>query len=343
MSARAAKHHSNGSSPIQRVKGPLDETQARKRVTDIQRARMHAGTAAACSEVGAAHVTVADIVARSGVSRRTFYEQFTDIEDCLIATAQHALDRVSVAVVRAFRETSRWRGGIRAALCELLVFLDREPHLGRLLIVESLSGGPRLLRCRSEVIGRLIDAVDQGRSEAKASAAATRLTAEGVVGAVLSVVYSRLSEGDGEPLTELAGPLMSMIVLPYLGAAAARAESARTQPVVPASDHPTVASLRSDPFKDAGMRLTYRTTCVLSAVAACPGASNRQIGAVAGISDQGQISKLLARLERIGLIANSSRGSHIKGEPNAWTLTEAGDQVQRRLQAPGVVHEDARA
>jgi DNA-binding PadR family transcriptional regulator len=54
------------------------------------------------------------------------------------------------------------------------------------------------------------------------------------------------------------------------------------------------------------------------------------------VSDQGQISKHLRRLERAGLLANTGAG-HAKGEPNAWALTPRGEQLARsiRVHAPG--------
>jgi len=60
--------------------------------------------------------------------------------------------------------------------------------------------------------------------------------------------------------------------------------------------------------------------------------SNRQVATAAGISDQGQISKLLARLQALGLVGNAG-GDHAKGEPNAWALTPQGRDVTRTLQA----------
>jgi DNA-binding IclR family transcriptional regulator len=78
------------------------------------------------------------------------------------------------------------------------------------------------------------------------------------------------------------------------------------------------------------MRLTYRTAQVLECIAGEPGISNRVVAERAGISDQGQISKLLARLERLGLLVNCGEG-HAKGEPNAWTLTALGLEVAQRL------------
>jgi DNA-binding IclR family transcriptional regulator len=76
--------------------------------------------------------------------------------------------------------------------------------------------------------------------------------------------------------------------------------------------------------------MTYRTVRVLEAIAAQPGASNRGVAHSAGIADQGQVSKLLARLQRHGLLANRGVG-HVKGEPNAWTLTERGARVAYSL------------
>ena len=60
------------------------------------------------------------------------------------------------------------------------------------------------------------------------------------------------------------------------------------------------------------MRLTYRTVRVLSVIGEAPGASNREVAEGSGIADQGQISKLLARLERLQLIENTG-GGQLKG------------------------------
>lgn len=75
------------------------------------------------------------------------------------------------------------------------------------------------------------------------------------------------------------------------------------------------------------MRITYRTVRVLMVIAEHPDASNRQIAAGAGITDQGQVSKLLARLEHLGLIYNRGLGP-VKGAPNAWQLTARGRAVE---------------
>ncbi|MEA2201773.1 MAG: hypothetical protein QOI89_2369 [Solirubrobacteraceae bacterium] len=78
------------------------------------------------------------------------------------------------------------------------------------------------------------------------------------------------------------------------------------------------------------MRVTYRTTRVLAAIAAQPGLSNSEIGQRAGVNDQGQISKLLARLARLGL-AENVRAGQANGLPNAWQLTPRGKELERTV------------
>jgi AcrR family transcriptional regulator len=300
----------------------------REQVSDIQRARMLAAMVEGVAERGASNVTVAHVVGRSGVSRRTFYELFGNREDCFLAAFDDAIGRLGREVVAAYGDGGRWRERVRAGLIAGLCVLDSDLRLARLLIVESLGAGPQALERRSRVLAGLIAAVDEGLGEVKSGSEPTPLTAEGVVGAVLAVLHGRLLEGDPGPLVELANPLMGMIVLPYLGPVVARRELERPIPKAPARTHPA----SGDPLRELQMRLTYRTIRVLMAVAANPGSSNRTVADGAGIGDQGQISKLLTRLKGLCLIEQTRRGP-ARGGPNAWALTAKGREVHGAISA----------
>ena len=297
-------------------------------VAVIQRGRMIAAMVDEVSRRGSANVTVAHVVGRSGVSRRTFYELFADIRDCFLAAFEETLVRASRYVLDAYDPKADWRERVRAALIALLELVEREPDAGRLLIVDSLGVGAPTLARRQQVVDRIVATIDEGRALCKPGNQPLELAAEGAVGGVLSVLHSRLLETppDGgpvePPLVELAGPLMSMIVLPYLGQAGARQELKRPVP------KPANATQRTsgDPLRDVDMRLTYRTIRVLLAVGAHPSSSNREVAEASGVHDQGQISKLLARLEGLGLIANSGAGQP-RGATNAWALTVKGLEV----------------
>jgi AcrR family transcriptional regulator len=295
------------------------ESVGRERLSEIQRARILSAMVEVVAERGAANASVSHVVARSGVSRRTFYELFEDREDCFLAAFEQAMVQISAVVLPAYERRGPWRVRMRAALLALLELLDRERGVGRLVIVESLAVGSTVFERRARVLAQVTAAVDGGRMEGRGGDRLPPLTAEGVVGGVLAVLHSRLLEdGDGS-LLELSGPFMSMIVAPYLGRAAARRELERPLP----SDGDKAARGVPDPLSELHMRLTYRTVRVLLAVAANPGASNRAMADAAGIRDQGQISKLLARLQRLGLIENTGAEA-ARGEPNAWELTQRG-------------------
>lgn len=317
------------------------------RVMDIQRARVLAAMVEVCGERGVGSVTVAHVVERAGVSRRTFYELYSDREDCFLAAFDDGVVRASRYVIEAYDPDARWVERVRLALTGLLAFLDAEPGVGQLLVVGSLGAGRGALERRQRVLDRMIALVDEGRTEARAGAGLPPLTAEGVVGGVLSVLHARLVDypssavggsrgGDsgGGSLLGLAGPLMGMIVLPYIGSAAARREAGRPALVVPALAIRHAVRAPADPLRDVPMRLTYRTVRVLVALAELAGSgsnpSNREVGLAAGMSDQGQISKLLTRLSKLGLIENTGAGL-ARGAPNAWTLTPKGREIEQAI------------
>jgi AcrR family transcriptional regulator len=306
---------------------PGAERRPREHVSEIQRMRILAAMTEVASERGAGSVTVAHVVARAGVSRRTFYDLFADREECFLAAFEEAIGRVDARVAQAYLREDGWRERMRVGLSALLSFLDEEPALARLCVVESLAAGPRVLARRAVLLRTLVRAVEEGRSAVPAKGVQPPpLTGEGVVGAVLSVIHTRCSEPKAKPLTGLLGELMSVIVLPYLGQAAAQKELRRPAPKLKTK---TTRASR-DPLDGLDMRITYRTVRVLMTIAANPDASNRRIATEAGISDQGQVSKLLARLEHLGLIRNTGVGP-AKGAPNAWALTPRGQQVEQAI------------
>ncbi len=313
-------------------------------IVEIQRSRLLAAAVGAIDELGYGNTTVADITSRARVSRRTFYELFANREECLVAVLEGVVGAIAGALEGAGLGGLAWRERVRGGLWTILSFFEREPALARVCVIGALGGNPAVLERRKEILAKLTAVVDEGRLESGPGKGVTTLTAEGLVGAALAIVHTRLlrsggGRGKSVALTGLLGELMGMIVLPYLGKAAARREQERSAPApvsAAAAGEPGGASrVTDDPLGGVAMRLTYRTAKVMEVVAELEGANNREIAQRAGISDQGQVSKLLARLERLGLLENTSEG-HARGEPNAWGLTARGEQVARsiRVHAP---------
>ncbi len=345
----ARRPRARGRSDAVRSRAVPGEKSSRERVVEIQRTRLLAATLGAIDDLGYPRVTVGHIASRARVSRRTFYDLFDNREDCLLAALESVVGMIREECCAAALDGLAWRERVRVGLWSILSFLEREPMLARVLVVQALRGGPRVLERRERALAELARAVDEGRLEGARNAQCPPVTAEGLVGAAFSIVYGRLVRAEHDSLTGLYGELMGLIVLPYQGPAAARRETARPAPVAPGGDsadhiYGTVAAGdgervnngrggTGDPLAGVPMRLTYRTALVLEAIATRPGISNRVVADLAGVTDQGQISKLLSRLERLGLAENTGKG-RAKGESNAWTLTALGRQVAGRLGTP---------
>lgn len=319
------------SSPSRRAGGSAGSGVSRRgggRISEVQRSRMLHSAAQVVSEVGYGRMSVARVAGGARVSRRAFYEVFEDREDCFLAVFDHTVALVSERVAEAYGRGDDWCARVRAGLDVLLGFLDGEPGARSLLIVEALGAGPRVLGRRAEVLQQLGAVLHEGGSRARVGRELPPLTGEGVVGAVLSVVHTRLSQERPGRMLGLLNPLMGMIVLPYLGAEAAQRELERPIPRI--SRAPALRGeggsrvLAGGLFEGLSMRVTYRTLRVLSAIDEHHGASNREVAVDAGVSDQGQMSKLLSRLKRLGLVENTGHG-----ESNAWRLTARGEEVER--------------
>jgi AcrR family transcriptional regulator len=284
------------------------------------------------SEHGYGGMSVAIVVTRAGVSRETFPACFENCEDCFLAAFDEALAQMAGVMAPAYEGQGRWSERLRAALAALLGFLEYEPTIGSLVFVDALGAGPRILQHRARVLEKLRGVIEEGQSQARPGRVPPPLTAEGVVGGVLAVLHARLIQTHRARLIALVGPLMGMIVLPYLGPAAAAKECKRRAPRLAslpkrgtAQPHPAsglLASLKLLPP-------TYRTLRVLQAVAEQPGACNRELADAAGISSESQISKLLARLQNLKLIHNS--GKKRLAEPHEWHLTARGHEVERAM------------
>jgi AcrR family transcriptional regulator len=302
-------------------------------VSELQRTRLLDAAFALVAEQGYRRMAARKVAERAGVSPKTFYDLFSDREDCFLAAFDHALEECAAVALPAFEGESDWVARIRAGLGALLDFLDREPELCRLVFIEALGAGPRVLERRAEILAQLERVIDGGRTGVKGAGELPPLTAAGVVGATFSVIHGQLLQQPPESLVGLLGALMATIVLPYRGRAAAARELERGAPKLTArAPRHTGGSALRGPRGRVGsapvdFRLTVRTHAVLAAVAGNPGVSNREVSDLVRVADQGQISRLMARLADLGLVENA--GGRIQGVAKAWRLTREGEGLVR--------------
>lgn len=300
-------------------------------VAEFQRSRMIAATLEAVEADGYARLTVASITAGARVSRKTFYELFESTEHCFLVALEQTLERAEELARGAYERERTWRDAMRAALLALLRAMDEERGLTQVCVVETLRAGEVVLTRRAVALERAAKAIERGQRVGDGRYPRQSLAARAIAGSIAELLHSRLIEG-GEPLSDLLGLSMSMIVMPYLGRAAAQEELDASPPIPSPLRAPAPRPRAPQQREDLDMRLTYRSARALTAVAESPGASNRRIAARAGITDAGQASKLMRRLERLELVRNDGEGQ-ARGAANAWHLTPRGERIRRVAQS----------
>jgi len=188
----------------------------RQEVAEIQRARMLRAIADAMAEQGYAATTVADVLSRAGVSRETFYQQFSSKQDCFRAAYDVAANRV-LAILRpqvSGQGTPLER--FDRAIATYLDELAREPAFARLFMIEVYAAGPQVLAQRAQVQRRFTKLVIDGLG---ARGRAERFACEALVAAVTMLVTSKLAAGDLRGIRSLRRPLVALVAqaLTHLG------------------------------------------------------------------------------------------------------------------------------
>ncbi len=159
-------------------------------------------------------------------------EAIGDRGEPMLALFDELASQVGGAMTLAYRGQERWVDGVRAALLELLTFMDANPVFARFLFVGSRVGSVEMLTRRGRALDVLVRALEADSPSATTVAAAPApFGAEAIVGAVVSVLHARIAQRPEAPLLKLCGPLMGVIVMPYLGTDAAREELLRATSV----------------------------------------------------------------------------------------------------------------
>jgi len=144
---------------------------------------------------GAANSTVTAVIEQAGVSRPTFYEHFTDRDQCLLAAlkdSQAALIKQTRAAVNAAAPEHA-----TIAAVEALIDLARmQPETVRFITGEPLGAGRRALDTRDETLKRIAQIVDDAQKKAGAPAITPDIPSTILFGAIHRVLASKLRRGE---------------------------------------------------------------------------------------------------------------------------------------------------
>jgi AcrR family transcriptional regulator len=168
---------------------------------------MLSAVAEAVADKGYGQVTVADVISRAGVSRETFYEHFSDKEDCFMAAlgeGARALLQILGAVVAQPEGTPLDQ--LDRMLKAYLTALAGEPAFAKAFLIDAYGAGPRATERRLELQQQFVDLVAEIFGEA-----ADRFACEALVSAISALVTARVGRGRIDELPALRERLVTLV------------------------------------------------------------------------------------------------------------------------------------
>ncbi len=156
----------------------------------------------AVEEKGFEALTVADLLARSGVSRTTFYELFDDKRDCFVAAADAIIEATARYVEKRVETSGSGEAEARSLLEAFIELVVAQPAAARMCFVEANVAGSGAQSAVQRGVGRfvalLVEADKTGRQNGLPGEVRKAL-----VGAVYLMVHARLYRREERELTSL--------------------------------------------------------------------------------------------------------------------------------------------
>jgi AcrR family transcriptional regulator len=160
-----------------------------------QRERLIAAMAEACAERGYAATTVAEVVWRAGVSTASFYRQFKDRRECMLASFEELFGRLLGEIERACEAEAEPAAKARAGIRTAATLLAGDPPTARLLTVEIAAVGMEGVRLQHEAIELLATRLREAREPGAASPSKLPNAEWTVVAAMVALVVRAVAEG----------------------------------------------------------------------------------------------------------------------------------------------------
>jgi AcrR family transcriptional regulator len=164
----------------------------REQVAEHQRQRMYKAMVECVEEHGYVASTISELVARAGISRRSFYEQFRNKDECLLATYDTVVERLGRRLRDVQDPTKAWPEQLEAYLRALFDAAGDRPDAAKLVCVEMGAAGPVGVQRWAEGAQRMQHYLVEGFARAPGPGTVPDPVARAIVGAVRRILYTRV-------------------------------------------------------------------------------------------------------------------------------------------------------
>ncbi len=160
-----------------------------------QRARLLAGMVATVGRGGYASASVSKVIIEAGVSRPTFYEYFSDKDDCFLAALSDIHERLMTQVRQAVAGAPP-ELAMRASVAAIVAFASAEPAQALFLTSQAMGAGPKALDARDAGIAEIGRAIHEAHSRVPPTSLIPHVDPQIVLGGLYRLLASRLRRGE---------------------------------------------------------------------------------------------------------------------------------------------------
>jgi AcrR family transcriptional regulator len=179
-------------------------------VAENQRRRMYGAMIEAVAANGYGRTSVKQVVTLAGVSRRAFYEQFANKEECFLATLELIASQAMDHIASAYRSTEgTLEQRLEAALSIFAEVVKDNPKGARLMLVDTPSAGPAGWARLTETLTVFEERLAASFEHAPDAAALPEPVARAIVGGLRRATFVRLVEARTEEMPGLVGDMLS--------------------------------------------------------------------------------------------------------------------------------------
>ena len=180
-----------------------------------QRARLLAAMTETAAEHTYGETTVAAVVARAGVSRRTFYEHFSSRLECFLVAYDAGTEVLIRAIAAAVSRRQGWRARLRGGIDAYLGTLGSSPGFARMFVLEIVAVGDTGIERRRRVHRRFVGLYRELNATARADEPGVRAVADDelllVVGGTEQLVADHVQRREVDRLPGLAPAVVSVV------------------------------------------------------------------------------------------------------------------------------------
>jgi AcrR family transcriptional regulator len=186
-------------------------------VVENQRGRLIGAVIETVAESGFNPTTITQITEAAKLSRRTFYENFSNKEECFIAAYETSMAYLRQATLEGAGSQEEWPQRVREGLAGLLAALSAHPDIARFVLIAPGGAGDEIAARHHQALRELLGALISAPPGPPGPIEPSQTREQALAGGLSRLIVRELNRGEEEKLGELLSDVAELVLRPFLG------------------------------------------------------------------------------------------------------------------------------